>query len=215
MDIDHFWDYVDKMPGYGPSGDCWIWKGMIQLGKRGGYGHLVVNGKIKKSHRISWELQHGRIPDGLQVLHRCDIRACVNPNHLFLGTNKDNVDDKIAKGRHLRGEEASRYSNPKRGEEQANAKFSDEKVLEMRKLYQSGLSIKEIATMIGERQNVVNMIVHGRRWAHLPGSIPPRKRAARNFSDKIFKLKNSGMSQREISKLLKFSEAAISRVIKG
>jgi hypothetical protein len=76
-----------------------LWKAST----RKGYGQIHAGTVIKDAHRVSWELTNGPIPEGLHVLHRCDVRACVNPEHLFLGTNSDNIIDKIAKGRHPHG----------------------------------------------------------------------------------------------------------------
>ena len=84
-----------------PGNVCWPWNG--KRNKRG-YGYFGVGGQgagTKLAHRISWLLWRGRIPKGLWVLHRCDNPPCVNPNHLFLGTAKDNSDDCIAKGRNV------------------------------------------------------------------------------------------------------------------
>lgn len=72
---------------------CWKW---IAGHYKNGYGNF----RGSKAHRVSWELAHGRIPEGLYVLHKCDVRDCVNPNHLFLGTYKDNMVDMVSKGRH-------------------------------------------------------------------------------------------------------------------
>lgn len=84
---------------------CWEWKkGKDQLG----YGILYVNGKSEKAHRFSWKIHHGEIPDhdsyhGMVVCHHCDNPSCVNPDHLFLGLAKDNVQDMVAKGRNRCG----------------------------------------------------------------------------------------------------------------
>lgn len=91
---DRFWLKVQKGSG------CWLWTG----GKHGrGYGGLHCGGKVFRkylqAHRVSWELHHGPIPDGLWVLHKCDNPICVNPDHLFLGTRQDNMGDCAAKGR--------------------------------------------------------------------------------------------------------------------
>jgi HNH endonuclease len=76
---------------------CWIWIGA----KHGcGYGAMKANGRQVDAHRLSWEIHNGPIPANTQVLHRCDVRGCVNPKHLFLGTQRDNVLDAVNKGRH-------------------------------------------------------------------------------------------------------------------
>lgn len=88
--IQNFWKKVVKTEG------CWKWT----ASKKDGYGMFGVgNKKTKKAHRISWELCRGSIPEGLHVLHRCDNPECSNPDHLFLGTNLDNFNDMISKGR--------------------------------------------------------------------------------------------------------------------
>lgn len=77
---------------------CWLFTG---TDNGTGYGRFKVNGIRKLTHRVSYELHVGLIPIGLFVLHKCDVRNCINPEHLFLGTHQDNADDKMAKGRHV------------------------------------------------------------------------------------------------------------------
>lgn len=118
-----------------------------------GYGRIKVGGKKLYTHRLAYELKHGPIPKGAQVLHRCDNPPCCNDEHLFLGTNKDNSDDKVAKGR-----SAKRAGH-------GMAKLSEEKVLEIRMRLSLGESHRSIARSIGISQTTVCNINRGKTWA--------------------------------------------------
>lgn len=96
--LDNFHRHYEPCPMTG----CWLWLGFISppgKGTTGGYGRSCLNGKSQQAHRVSWQLHRGPIPEGMRVLHHCDVRCCVNPSHLFLGTMLDNTQDAINKGR--------------------------------------------------------------------------------------------------------------------
>ena len=150
-----FWAKVAK-----PEGDgCWLWTGgLISTG----YGLLSVRGKLTLAHRYSYTLHNEPITNGLHVLHRCDNPRCVNPGHLFLGTNDDNIRDRIAKGRG-RG-----HARPKsRGENHCNAKLTDDAVREMRAMAGRGVPHNEIARQFGVSHATANKIIRRKSWAHV------------------------------------------------
>lgn len=91
---ERFWSKVEK------TRECWLWVGAKISG---GYGSFKINRKTAMAHRVSWELANDSIPPNLHVLHRCDNPLCVRPSHLFLGTQKDNVADRVSKNRSSRG----------------------------------------------------------------------------------------------------------------
>jgi len=131
---------------------CWIW----DAGKMpSGYGHFKFNGKTLKAHRIAWSLKHGEIPKGMQILHKCDIPSCVNPDHLFLGTHTDNMRDKVRKGRQTKGR--GHWSN----------KLTESQVLEIKERLGKGERQEAIAEQFGLCQATVSQIKLGRAWGWL------------------------------------------------
>jgi len=143
-----FWEKVEK------TDTCWNWIGAIDSV---GYGSLTINGRTYRSHRLSYLLNKGKIPNGLCVLHTCDNRRCVNPNHLFLGTNKDNMIDKHKKSR----------ANTPKGEKQGHAKLTKEKVIEIRNLYKAGKSTRELAKAFGVCHHTIWDVANRLTWKHI------------------------------------------------
>jgi hypothetical protein len=143
---DRFWKKVDK------SGECWIWTGCVDVT---GYGVVGVNAYPMKSHRFSWVITNGPVPDGLFVLHKCDNRVCVNPDHLFLGTHQDNMADRDKKGRQIHGER------------HASSKLTELQVADIRRRYVKGCrvnGIRPIARELGMSRSSVRSAIMGSSW---------------------------------------------------
>jgi hypothetical protein len=143
--------------------DCWIWTGALT---HKGYGHLSVNGKMTYAHRASYTLCIGPIPEGLFVLHKrhCTSRACCNPEHLYVGTEQDNADDRMALGRHVA---------PK-GEAAGRAILTADKVQMARLMILHGVGVTEIARRLGVGASTIRSIKIGKSWAHLPWPDKPQ-----------------------------------------
>lgn len=132
-----------------PECGCWIWLGHLD---RYGYGQTAVGGKRVTGHRMAWAAYFGDIPNGLCVCHRCDTPSCVNPDHLFLGTNEENIADKTAKGRAGNGPGF-------RGETHPSARFSDAIIAAVRAAFGSQ---REIAKRFGISPTHVHGIRSGK-----------------------------------------------------
>jgi hypothetical protein len=147
---ERFWEKVDIRG----KDECWEWKGSRHW--QWGYGHFRLFGKIESAHRVSWMLSHnGELPD-LLVLHSCDNPPCVNPRHLSLGTNDDNMKDMAKKGR----------SADNHGSKNPKAKLSESDVMEIKKL-KGMVSGAELGRRYGVVKEVIYDIWKGKRWAHL------------------------------------------------
>lgn len=143
-----FWKFVEK------TEECWIWNGCKTPN---GYGHLHIRGKPYIVSRFSWELHKGKILDGLEVCHKCDNPACVNPDHLFLGTHQDNMIDMYKKGR----------AYITFGSQRKLSKLNENQVLEIRKLYQNPYCARELSDMYGVSKQNILMIVKRKAWKHI------------------------------------------------
>lgn len=150
-----FWRYV-----LDPSA-CWEWRGARNPA---GYGTVSDGGRKRLASRAAWELRFGPIPEGLHVLHRCDNPPCVNPDHLFLGTDLDNAKDREAKNRTSRG--VRHY----------NAKLTDEIVIAMRRAADEGKSTTEIGEMFGTTRFVAYKVISRQTWKHVPVQKLERRR---------------------------------------
>ena len=140
---------------YQENGGCWIWTGSLNVW---GYGVIRVNRKNMLAHRISWIIHEGDIPEDLLICHTCDNPACVNPKHLWLGSNKDNMTDMYLKNR----------SNQPKGEKHALCKLNDKKVFKIRSLYKPRIyPANRIAKEFNVSEVCVYNIIYKRTWKHL------------------------------------------------
>ncbi len=154
----HPHELFDARWALAPTTGCWMWIGaMFQHG----YGHFSSRYAGRKwidcAHRVSWQLHHGEIPRGLFVCHKCDTPRCVNPNHLFLGTSKENTQDAVSKDRMHRPF----------GEKSNGAKLTEADVRKILAMHASGMSARAIARDFPVGGQSVRNIIRGITWGHL------------------------------------------------
>jgi hypothetical protein len=158
-----------------PNSGCWLWTGAFVPD---GYGSMFVgldDLRYSKAHRVSWILHRGAIGGGLQVLHRCDNRACVNPDHLFIGDNAANVADRVKKGRSATGRANARWIDGRtairkdpiilRGELVGNSKLTAADVVSIRA--DATRSQRQIAEIYGVAQTLISAIKRRKVWCHV------------------------------------------------
>lgn len=164
------------------STECWNWQGTKTSD---GYGRIGVSGRLHLAHRVMFSLQRKAIPKGMLVLHKCDNPACINPGHLFLGTQQDNMTDCKNKGRIAKGDKSGARLHPEkvprgdrhyfhlhpeksvRGEQNGRSKLTNVIVLQARKLYRDGVTIKCLAAKYGVSPAVMSKAIHKKTWKHV------------------------------------------------
>jgi len=192
---DRFWPKVDKTDA------CWVWTANTN---GVGYG-LVFDGKTKKlAHRVSWELRHGPILKGQHVLHRCDNPGCVNPEHLFLGTAKDNMRDMRNKGRN-RNRKASGVLN-------SQSKLDSAAVETIKRRYAAGGLQRELAEEFGVSGAAISHTVTGKNWGQPAHSGYLTKQQARDIR---VKYATTDATQAQIAKEFGVSQVAVGRIVRG
>ena len=136
-----------------PKTGCIEWTGTLD---KDGYGKFYYKGRTLIAHRVAWLIEHNEIPNKC-VLHMCDNPKCVNPAHLFTGTQKENIHDMIRKGR----ENKTKFA---RGSKVGISRLKEQDIPNVREMYQSGMSQQGIADKLGVNQSTISNILNGKTW---------------------------------------------------
>lgn len=147
---ERFWSKVEIRG----ADDCWLWQARLNFK---GYGTFKWQGKMFQAHRVAYILTHGPIPERSLVCHSCDTPGCANPAHLWIGSNVDNMQDKLAKGR----------QHDTSGAKNANAKLTDSSIRDIRRLVAEGVKYKLIGQRYGITPDHVWRISAHRAWKHV------------------------------------------------
>jgi hypothetical protein len=148
---------------------CWEWLGSLN---GGGYGRILIGSRKDgtrrniSTHRLSYELSCGKIPKGMEVCHKCDNRICINPDHLFIGTHQDNIDDRERKGRNV----------VYHGENKSNSKLTEQMVIEARlERENKKTSYQKLADKYGVCKKTIMCAIKGTSWKCVDFIPPPPK----------------------------------------
>jgi hypothetical protein len=179
---------------------CWLW---TKSKNHSGYGQFNAgSGRTILAHRYSYEIHHGPIPKNFFICHKCDQPSCVNPKHLFAGTNADNIADMKKKGRSLKGER------------HPHSRFKDSDILNIRK---SAETIQALSEKYKTSTGSISRIRNGKRWGHLPkarsGTLFPRLRKGDVL--KIKSLLRGKTPQSKIAEMFRVSQASVSNINTG
>lgn len=151
-------EQAERYPGIG---QCVLWIGSRS---KKGYGKFYANGRDSLAHRVAYSLENKcEVPASLVVMHICDNPSCVNPTHLRLGTNQDNIDDKVSKGRQSRTKPIAPYAT---GEKHGRSKLTEKDVSLIRELHASGSSTRALANEFGVTSPQISRICTRKQWRH-------------------------------------------------
>ena len=145
-------DRISEKITYEPTSGCWLWTGGLSSY---GYAAMQINKMQRLVHKIMFERCNGEVPDGGILCHTCNVRSCVNPNHLYVGTPASNYHDAVAANRHPHGDT------------HGHAKLSEVDVRDMRRLYADGMSLTAIALTFGVTRPTATKACKGASWQHV------------------------------------------------
>jgi hypothetical protein len=216
--VNRFLSYT--LPQVDPNG-CWEWQAYKDKKGYGGFG--VMHKRVERAHRYSYRNFRGSIPVGMCVLHACDNPSCVNPAHLWLGTDLDNATDRDAKGRRRSPtwERHGTHTHPEsfpRGEAHHKAKINNRIVRDIRKWAIAGVSYPEISARVGLCQRVTSAIARGQYWKHVPGPVAEtHKRGLPDDTIRAIRILyvEKQWSQQRIADKFKVNQTLVGFIVRG
>lgn len=149
--IDRLLARVEQVPG-----QCWLWPGATNSRGYGVIGCSIPRRRMRYVHRVSYEHFHGPIPEGMEILHSCDTRNCVNPEHLSVGTHAENVAEQVERDRVRKGRDMY-----------WSVKLTEQDVRDIRAMKRPGVSNRKIAEMYGVSTSQIEFIIARKRWKHV------------------------------------------------
>ena len=191
---ERFWEKVRVIE---PE-ECWNWQAYVC--RSTGYGRIGRNGSVMGAHRAAYTIVHGEIPKGMEVMHKCDNRRCVNPNHLQLGTHADNLKDMADKNRASSGERVWSTS------------LVDGDILAIRHRRASGEKTLDLADEYGVSRQQMDGICRGKFWSHIGGPLTARAMITDEIRREVLFRFSTGHSKKQIAAAMKLSISAVQKI---